>query len=161
MQKALNQVSDLLELPLVEELKRETRDELDYRLPLSLFTASLDEVTLAEPSDEAHASYVELAVYPPMTNTLGSLPRKPQPGEIVLPQLKEHWPEVKKAMLKEFQTWAKLRCSSRKARSSARNIIDVRWVVKFKWEVPTSDVCGSRQAEACAPASTIRARSQS
>ena len=80
--------------------------------------------------------------------------RKPEPGEIVLlqvgpnarrqesvqrdddiltpAQLKEHWPEVKKAMLKELQTWATLKCFSRKAWSSARNITCVRWVIKFK-----------------------------
>jgi len=165
LQETLNRVSDLLELPLAEELKKETRDELNDRLPLTLLTANVDEVTLAEPSD-INASYVELAVYPPMTNTMSHLPRKPQPGEIVLlqvgpntvrqvvvqrdddiltpAQLKEFWPEVKKAMLKELQTWAQLKCFSRKKRSSARNIIDVRWVIKFKWEVPMSDASGSR-----------------
>ena len=51
-------------------------------------------------------------------------------------QLKEHWPDVQKAMLKELQTWAELRCFSRKSRREARNIIDVRWVIKFKWECP-------------------------
>ena len=69
MQEALNEVSDLLELSLAEELKRETRDELDDRFPLLLRTANIDEVTLAEPSDEIDASFVELAVYSPMTNT--------------------------------------------------------------------------------------------
>ena len=73
-------------------------------------------------------------------------------------QLKEHWPEVKKAMLNELQTWAKLKCFSRRPRSSARNIIDVRWVVKFKWDVPTSDASGSRSTEARTPVRTIRAR---
>ena len=90
-----------------------------------------------------------------MSNTLSHLPRKLEQGEIVLlqvgpntmrqvvvqrdddiltpAQLKEQWPEVRKAMLKELQTWAKLKCFSRKARSTARNIIDVLWVIKFKW----------------------------
>ena len=61
-------------------------------------------------------------------------------------------------MLKELQTWATLKCFSRKARKNARNIIDVRWVVKFKWEVPTSDASGSRPTEARPPVQTIRAR---
>ena len=37
-------------------------------------------------------------------------------------------------MLKELQTWAKLKCFSRKPRKEANNIIDTRWVIKFKWE---------------------------
>ena len=112
---------------------------------MALLTANVDEVTLAEPNTDNNASYVELAVYPPMTNTLSHLPREPQSGEIVLfqigpntvrqvvvqrdddmltrAQLKEFWPELKKAMLKELQTWAKLKRFSRRARSSARNII--------------------------------------
>ena len=81
---------------------------------------------------------------------MSNLARNPKSGEIVLlqigrntvrqvvvqrdddilapAQLKEHWPEVKKAMLNELQTWAKLKCCSRRPRSSARNVIDVRWV---------------------------------
>ena len=61
-------------------------------------------------------------------------------------------------MLKELQTWARLKCFSRKPRSSARNVIDVRWVIKFKWEVPTSDARGSRSTETRTPVRTIRAR---
>ena len=72
MQEALNQVTDRLELPLLEEHKREQRDELNDHLPLSLHRAKVDEVTLAEPSDGTDASYVELAMYPPMTNTLAT-----------------------------------------------------------------------------------------
>ena len=67
-----------------EELKEVTRNKLDDRLPLSLLIANVDEVTLAEPSADISASYVELAVYPPLTNTMSHLPRKPQSGEIVL-----------------------------------------------------------------------------
>ena len=74
-------------------------------------------------------------------------------------QLKEHWPEIQKAMLKELQTWAKLKCFSRRARRQARNIIDVRWVIKFKWEIPTSSVGESQPTETNAqPVRTIRAR---
>jgi hypothetical protein len=131
LQEALNRVSDLLELPLPEELKKETRNELDDRMPLSLLTADVDEVTLAEPSTDVSASYVELGVSPPMTNTLSYLPRQPQPGEVVLlqvgpntmrqelvqiddniltpAQLKEHWPEARRAMLKAnaSEVWLK------------------------------------------------------
>ena len=108
-----------------------------------------------------------------MTNAV-KLDRKLQPGEIVLlqmnentvrqavvhrdddvltsDQLKQHWPEVQKAMLKELLTWEKLKCFSRRPRQGSINIIDVRWVIKFKWETPTVDVTqiqgGSRKAEA-------------
>ena len=51
-------------------------------------------------------------------------------------QLKQHWPEVRQAMLKELQTWCKLKSFSRRPRRGARNVIDVRWVIKFKWEFP-------------------------
>ena len=64
MQDCLNKVMDLLELPLANELAKETRNELDDRMPLCLLTANADEVTLAEPQVDPNVSYVELAVYP-------------------------------------------------------------------------------------------------
>ena len=72
-------------------------------------------------------------------------------------EVKKHWPEVCQAMLKELQTWQKLKCFSRKQRKDARNIIDTRWVLKWKWEQPTVSVAdsGSLQAEAVR---VIRAR---
>ena len=128
MQDCLNKVMDMLELPLADDMAKETHNELNDRMPLSLLTANVDEVTLAEPQVDPNVSYVELAVYPPMSNTLSHLPRTPVQGEMVLlqvgpntmrqvvvqrdddiltaAQLKEHWPEVRKAMLKELQTWA-------------------------------------------------------
>ena len=60
--------------------------------------------------------------------------------------------DVEAAMLKELLTWAKLQCFSRKSRRDARNIIDTRWVIKWKWELPVTaveDSIGeSRSAEA-------------
>ena len=63
-------------------------------------------------------------------------------------------------MLKELQTWCKLKCFSRRPREGARNIIDVRWVIKFKWEVPIVDMQrrGGPQTEPSKPVRTIRAR---
>ena len=103
-------------------------DDLGDRLPLSLLTAPAEELILAPPLELNHESHVELAVYPPATNVL-DLEDRPGPGEIVLlqmgptkvrqvvvkrdddiltpAQLKEHWSEVRKAMLKELQTWCK------------------------------------------------------
>jgi hypothetical protein len=62
-------------------------------------------------------------------------------------------------MLKELQAWAKLKCFSRKLRKLARNIIDVRWVIKFKYELPTSSANGGPVSNVRAVAvRTIRAR---
>ena len=64
-------------------------------------------------------------------------------------------------MLKELQTWAKLNCFSRGKRQGARNIIYVRWVIKVKWETPTSDVnkaaSGNRPVDAQEAVRTNRA----
>ena len=106
------------------------------RMPLSLLNVTADNVVLAEPLTEWD-SHIELGIYPPMTNTV-KLDRKLQPGEIVLlqmnentvrqavvhrdddvltsDQLKQHWPEVQKSMLKELLTWEKLKCFSRRPR---------------------------------------------
>ncbi len=44
-----------------------------------------------------------------------------------------HAAKVSAAMLKELQTWKKYGCFSRKQRAQARNIIDTRWVLKWKY----------------------------
>ena len=70
--------------------------------------------------------------------------------------IKTHWKDVCIAMQTELNTWVKLRCISRKLRKNARNIIDTRWVLRWKWEIPTSDATtqsGNKQA-----VKTIRAR---
>ena len=73
-------------------------------------------------------------------------------------QLKENWKEVQAAMLKELKTWADLKCFSRRLRKNSRNIIDVRWVIKFKWETPTTDVKKGEGQSTEAKIRTIRAR---
>merc|ERR1712012_830905 len=55
---------------------------------------------------------------------------------------------VCQAMLKELQTWQKLNCFSRKLRKDARNIIDTRWVIKWKWDQPTVSVADSGSSQA-------------
>ncbi len=125
--------------------------------------------------------YVELGIYAPSSHLL-DLDDKPGDDEMVLiqmghntaqqavvqrdddlltaEQLKTHWAEVQAAMLKELQTWATLKCFSRRQRQGARNVIDVKWVIKFKWETPTADASGAserRESEARAMR-TIRAR---
>ena len=42
--------------------------------------------------------------------------------------------EIDAAMLQELKTWKKFNCFSRKARRDAKNIIDCRWVLKWKWD---------------------------
>ena len=178
-------------VPAESESEPVEHDDSHDRMPLSLLTAPAESIILAPPLELDHESYAELAVYPPATNMfeLSDLPKQPERGEIVLlqmghnqvrqvvvkrdddlltpEQLKEHWTEVQKAMLAELQTWNKLECFSRRPRKGAKNIIDVRWVFKFKWEVPTSDVTsgsgGGRLSAAAAkaaatPKRTIRAR---
>ena len=49
-------------------------------------------------------------------------------------ELVKHKDEVAAAVLKELQTWQKYKCFSRKARNQASNIIDTRWVFKWKYE---------------------------
>ena len=74
-------------------------------------------------------------------------------------EVKQHWTDVCKAMVKELQTWVKLGCISRKARSVARNVIDTRWVLKWKWDTPTVSVEGSRaEDKSLKPVRVIRAR---
>jgi len=120
-----------------------------------------------------------LELHPPMTNAF-ELEHQPGPGEIVLlqigentvrqtvvkrdddilttEQVKQYWPEIQRAMLKELQTWARLKCFSRRKRQDTRNIIDVRLVIKLKWETPTGTGSGGHSAEAAKPIRTIRAR---
>ncbi len=129
--------------------------------------------------------YVEFAVYPPMTNTIPDLPvlepddivvfkvgRKDVRREVVkrdddtltTEQVQSHWGEVQAAMLKELQTWSDHKCFSRRPREGARNVIDTRWVIKFKMEQSTTAIVnhirgGSHSTEPAATTKkTIRAR---
>ena len=115
---------------------------------------------------------VELGAYFPTAGTIINCDETPGPDEMLIYAVKhnrvrakvvkrdddlltpeevnKHWPEVVVAMEKELKTWAKLKCISRKARREARNIIDTRWVLKWKWDQPTVSAAnsGSHGAEA-------------
>jgi len=52
-------------------------------------------------------------------------------------ELRVHAKEVAAAMLKELLTWAKLKCLGRRSKREANNIIDCRWVTKWKHEIST------------------------
>ena len=55
-------------------------------------------------------------------------------------ELRVHAKEVAAAMLKELLTWAKLKCFSRRKKREANNIIDCRWVIKWKHEIATTSL---------------------
>ena len=55
-------------------------------------------------------------------------------------ELRIHAKEVAASMLSELKTWAKLKCFSRRKRAGAKNIIDCRWVIKWKYEQATTSV---------------------
>ena len=44
-----------------------------------------------------------------------------------------HKEEIAAAILKELKTWQHYQCFSRRPRSESKNIIDSRWVLKWKW----------------------------
>ena len=91
----------------------------------------------------------------PFSKLVTGLPRSPLSGETVYfkvqqPGIKkavierdtdnltkaeelEHKEEMAAAILKELQTWQHYKCFSRRSRQTARNIIDSRWVTKWKW----------------------------
>ena len=64
-------------------------DDLADRMPVStLLASSMDATTTfdvpASSSEPEQSQPFELAFYPPMTNTLPDLPRKPEPDEMVV-----------------------------------------------------------------------------
>ena len=70
-------------------------------------------------------------------------------------ETKKEWAQCCQAMRKEIQTWVDLNNISRKPRSEARNIIDTRWVLKWKWDTPPTDAHSTEKKE---PVRVIRAR---
>ena len=122
------------------------------------------------PSDyelDPDPDYVEVHYADYMWRTIPDVPREPEPEEAVIERIylgkpgkrivnverdddlltpeevKLHEDEVKAAMLKELVTWAKHKCFSRRSRQDARNIIDCRWVLKWKWEEETLSIADS------------------
>ena len=59
-----------------------------------------------------------------------------------------HWPEVAASMKKELKTWLEYECISRKKRSdpTCRNIIDCRWVIKWKHDQAVQDAASTTEA---------------
>ena len=116
-------------------------------MPLSLLMTPPEDIHLdkvPEPTDSGiEDEYVELGIYAPRSHIF-DLDDEPGDDEMVLiqmghntvrqavvqrdddlltaEQLKKHGAEVQAAMLKELQTWAKLKCFSRRPRQGARNV---------------------------------------
>ena len=101
---------------------------------------------------------------------LSDVPRPPQEGEVVVlriyhatnakkavvkrdddiltkEEILQHREEIEAAMLAELNTWAKFKCFSRKLRKNARNIIDSRWVLKWKYDTEEVSVEDARQGK--------------
>ena len=143
------------------EAEPQLSDDLDHRVPLDYLLQFKEDVGIEQlrPGDPSgNEEECELAVYPPMTKTVPDASHL-APNEILVfkssakggtrravvqrdvdvltpDQVKGRWEEVKTARLVELKTWNKLKCFSRKRRDHARNIIDTRWVLKFKWIHP-------------------------
>ncbi len=50
-------------------------------------------------------------------------------------ELREHEQEVAAAILAELKTWIKFKCFCRRKKATARNVVDCKWVIKWKNEV--------------------------
>ena len=71
---------------------------------------------------------------------------------LTIEEFKVHAQEVVAAsMLSELKTWARLKCFSPRSRAMAKNILDCRWVIKWKHEVAAVSVAdASKQSGASA-----------
>ena len=157
--------SQMVTLP-PEAVQQQNEEELGQHLP-ELPGESLLEC-LPNGEDLEEKVYLEFPGYldkliddvmeaPPPGHTYAitsdALTRKKQvvstDSDLLTPDEKrQHHKEVQAAMQAELATWHKHRCFERRSRKRARNIIDCRWVLKWKVIIGPS---GSRQR-------TIRAR---
>ena len=69
-------------------------------------------------------------------------------------EVNKHWVLVMAAIKVELETWMKYRCSIRKKRRDARNIIDVKWVLKWKHE---TEARSAEESQKSGPVQTVRA----
>ena len=73
-------------------------------------------------------------------------------------ETRQHWREIDQAMLDELMAWAKLKCFSCKARQDATNVIDTRWVLKWKHKQEAVDATKASEGQAGNTTRVIRAR---
>ena len=131
----------------------------DYKLTTDTqFSESLSSANMFadhEPESDERGAYVAIDAYGHMSKLLPDLERVPEVGEhaeiriynthtkktivqrdddILTPEEElEHSQKVVQAILDELKTWQGFQCFERQKRSEARNVIDVRWV--FKWKI--------------------------
>ena len=110
---------------LLEELGDETLEDKVYLEFPAPFSKLIDGVTEALPIGQAYAI------------TADALSRKKQvvstDSDLLTPaEVSQHKADVLKAMQLELATWHKHKCFERRLRRKARNIIDCRWVLKWK-----------------------------
>lgn len=72
---------------------------------------------------------------------------KRQDDTLTKEEIEKHRKEVDSAMKEELLTWMKHKCFSRKQRRHARNIIDSRWVLKWKFEYAAIDLADSQTGQ--------------
>ena len=73
-------------------------------------------------------------------------------------EVQNNWQSVMAAIKQELENWVQSGCICRKKRKLARNIIDVRYVLKWKFEQDARSVQESQQAGPVATRRVIRAR---
>ena len=62
-------------------------------------------------------------------------------------EVREHKAEIETAMVKELATWKQFGCFSRRPRRGAINVIDSRWVLKWRIEVKPNVTLEDRSRE--------------
>ena len=167
--------------PFVPPLEMHTDTVFNYHLIAANARAGLP----ADYNLEPEATYIEIGYTDYMWRTIPDVPREPLEGEIVTvkmyhtqhkgkaqrivnverdddlltpAELKEHADEVNAAMKKELSTWATHGCFSRRSRNGARNVIDCRWVIKWKWDEETLTVAAAASGQVAKRRRVIRAR---
>ncbi len=123
-----HQTDALLADPLEPELLEEV-SEFEVHYPHSRLLPGCEHVTEHE--------YVLLTVDPKNKEARRQVVQR-NDGLLTPEETKREWAQCCHAMRKEIQTWVDINNISRKPREKARNIIDTRWVLKWKWDTPTS-----------------------
>ena len=146
-------------LPIMEELPADFKTILhNYHVTAASVRAGLDPNHGIDDEPE----YVEVYYQGGSAKLLHNRPCAPKKGEILVQrpyltgarravvqrdddtltpaELKLHAKKVAASMLSELKTWARLTCFSRRNRAMAKNIIDCRWVTKWKHEVAAISV---------------------
>lgn len=125
--------SGALELPLSEAVER---DEAGNGYVEMLCPGDAAKLIMDEPVPEGHCG--RLRVY-----VAAQGPKKAvidrDTDLLTAQEYKEHAAEVAAAVLEEFRVWIEHSCFERRPRQGARNILDCRWVGKWKYTKSKED----------------------